>query len=277
MGERLREAPRPSVRYSRSIPPERRGKISGLYRIDIKKKVMLVNTHGIIGKMPGIQRKEWLNGGVLLKTFDAWKLLPTEITERDSEQRRDILAFIAGEKRTPHGAKEYGELPSLESISIEIARLVLENIPEWNNLQPTVQFIIEPEIIRLINQDHKEFMDVEKAVKEFNAGINPMERLERHYDAGVPSNYDEMEREAKQKILGKIVQAIQELATAYASENENEVPDKDELGALASHTSSAVGKIIEDQKRTALRPPPEMGNTPTIPASPRGKRKSKRR
>jgi hypothetical protein len=277
MGERLREAPRPSVRYSRSIPPERRGKTSGVYRIDIKKKVMLVNTHEIIGRMPGIQRKEWFNGGVLLKTFDAWKLLPTEITERDTEQRRDILAFIAGEKRTPHGAKEYGELPSLEAISIEIARLVIENIPEWNALQPTVQFIIEPEIIRLINQDHKEFMDLEKAVKEFNANINPLERLERNYDAGVPSNYVEMEREAKQKILAKIVQKIGELAASYASENDDEIPDQEELCALAGHTSSAVGKILEDQKRTALRPPPDAGNTPTIPASPRGKRKSTRK
>ncbi len=270
MGERLREVPRPSVRYSRSIPPERRGKTSGVYRIDIKKKLLLANTHGIIGKMPGSQRKEWLNGGVLLKTFDAWKLIPTEITDRDTEQRRDILAFIAGEKRTPHGAKEYGELPSLEAISIEIARLVLENIPDWNALQPTVQFIIEPEIIRFINQDHKEFMDLEKAVKEFNANINPLERLERNYDAGVPANYDEMEREAKQKILEKIVEKINELAGAYASENDDEVPGEEELGALAQHTASAVGKILEDQKRTVIRPPRDPNSTPTIPASPRG-------
>lgn len=266
MGERLREASRPSVRYSRSIPPERRGKTSGVYRIDIKKKVMLANTHTVIAKIPGIGRKEWVNGGILLKTFDAWKLIPPKITEFDTEARRDMLSFIAGEKRNRHGGKEYGPLPSLEAISIEIARLVLENIPEWNRLKPTVQFIIEPEIIHLINEDHQEFRDLEKKVKEFNDSINPMERVERNYDPGFPSNYAAMEMEAKQKILARIVRKINELEAAYSGENDDDVPGQEQIGVVAGHTSAAVEKTLKDSKKTGILPIRNADGTSDMPA-----------
>lgn len=251
MVESFRKGPAEATkpRYSLTIPPERRGKISGVYRIDAKKIAEMNATYTSFMKMPGEKRKDWLIGGTLLKAFDGWKLLPPEITENDSEERREILSFIANEQDG-----EYGALPSPEAISIELARILLGTFKEWNELEPATQFIAERDIILFINQNHPEFDEIPEKHDDIK---DEYAILEAPHHLPTKTNYHQANEQIRQKIIAKIIAKIAELAEEYGNDeyDKNRGPSSEEtrLADIAEMTSMSA--------RTAIRPIPPAGES----------------
>ncbi len=262
--KKISEAPKP--RYSQTIPPENRGKITGTYRIDAKKRLELAKTHQRFEKMPGEKRIVWEIGGTLLKAFDTWKLLPLKITETDSSERRSMLTFISGKILDRSGGTLYGPLPSPEAINIELARLVLDEIDEWSALEPSTLFILEPEIISFINQDHREFRNI-PTYEPDNMDL----LLAPHAPEKKPSNHNELVEETRREVLNKIRAKIVELSQQYGT------PE-----AASAKISKIRASVSQAASHAMLPPPyppateenPDQNDRPTIPSGPMAKRKS---
>lgn len=251
MRESLRLVTPAPTRYSKTIPPECRGKTSGTFRIDLKQMGSMPLIHNSFLSMPGEARHEWRNGGILIRSFDAWSMLPPSITENESEERRSILAFIANPKKLPDGSVTYGELPPIEAIGIELARLVLDTIPEWNELERTVQFIIEREIIEFINQKHPEFI-IERQ-KELQLGRYVTQSMD---DVGYTRNAAE-EEQKRLAVVARITEKIVETASYYEGNPESTPNPEDALYrnfmAITESVSAQAANALEHNQQFAHR------------------------
>lgn len=251
MRESLRLVTPAPTRYSKTIAPECRGKTSGTFRIDVTQMGSVPKIHTLFQSMPGEARHEWRNGGILVRSFDAWNMLPPSITETESEERRSILAFIANKKKLPDGSITYGKLPPIEAIGIELARLVLDTIPEWNELERTVQFIIEREIIEFINQKHPEFI-VERQ-KELQLGRYVTQTMD---DVGYSKNADEIERK-RLAVIARITEKIVETSAYYEGNPEStrnlEDPLYRDFMAITESVSEQATRALEDNQQFAHR------------------------
>lgn len=196
-------------RYSSTIPPDRRGLTSGTFRFDLSQRLKRNPTYDIF-KNSGFSTKnllDWNTVAVLLKSFQAWDLLPPEVRGTDCEERRTLIRFIA-EGVPDDTALGSRKLPSADAIMIELARIVLGTINEWNILEPSLQMMLEHEMIEFIGQEHEE-MEIRAEPREEDPHRKFIRELEsNHIQDDRPSNYSELVEKARQRVIRKITEKI---------------------------------------------------------------------
>jgi hypothetical protein len=246
------------ARYSTIRPPEviERTKQSGVFKkIEETKKLKLETIHAVLSKVDGSKRRDWTTSGVLLQMLDSWNLLPPEIRNRESEESDEVIGGILDflGSLNPETGK-FGSLPEIVEIAIELGCAVLETIPEWNKLDRKTQFALEPEIITLVNQQHKEFekspSSRPKPLPQDHKGPTLLHGhelkvlLTPHHFSRQPQNQDEIAENNRQKIIEKISAKIRELAAEIAAQNTN----------LGETTFVDISKITETTARRAMAP-----------------------
>ncbi len=301
MNDRSRKGPaEAATRYSKSIPPEYKGvivkgKTSGVFKRTTnetltKQLEQLLKTYGAFQNIPGEKRREWYIGGTLLKTYEAWKLLPPEVTDRESLERNEMLAFLAGEKINDQGEKKYGPLPSADAIIIEIGRLVLDYVEEWTGLSEEKQHALERTIIQFISQKHEEFDRIPKPSQE-KPQPSPEEMRIRLLSSSLAPpadkapNHEELNEWIRLQVLKKIGNKIIELAWQhdkgiFAEDNEDEDEKFGEtvLVDVSRQTSARTLRAIEPEETEKIAEPETVkaeidpDETPTVPAGPLPKR-----
>jgi len=210
---------------------------------------------------------KWHITAVLLGSFQPWDLLPSEIRENYCEDQEFLMRFVADGVPDSYNSEERN-LPSAEAIMVEISRILLGTIPEWNGLEPSLQTMLEHEIIEFIGQDHEE-MKINIQEDEMDPQKKYIKQLESNHNIDhKPANYSALREEARQKIVKKIAAKI----TSTIQELELD-------GLKLDRTTGA--DIDRIQKSIALSMQKEITPSPkprekldTIPASPDAKRKS---
>lgn len=261
-------------RYSSTIPPERRGRTSGKFRFDLTKTLRQNPTYEGFQRLKHSREElmRWTTTAVLLKSFDTWDLLPPEIRESEAEERNILMRFIADGVRDPQNPGEK-KLPSPEAIMVELARVLLGTIDEWNELEPSIQMTIEHEMIEFIGQHHEE-MDITGTREQADTRAQFIRKLESNHNiANRPADHATRVEEARQRVMAKIVAKLTSVLCELELEGEigdTTYLDIEELekGIRATTRTAAA--------RAAALPPPTPEKRDTIPASPIAKRNSGR-
>ncbi len=281
MNDFERKGPQLAVvpRYSSTIPPERRGHTSGTFRFDLTQKLQDNPTYEGFTRLAYCRDElmSWTTTAVLLKSFDTWDLLPPEARERDSEEQRILMKFVADGVTDPGNASKK-KLPSPEAIMVELARILLGTIDEWNELTPTIQQLLEHEMIVFIGQHHDE-MNILREEKEPPARNEMVRRLEsNHILAHKASNHAELVEAARQKVIAKIVARLVSLLSDLDYEGAPSTPKGlSEVGETTYVDIEQIEKTFRAQAQNVMRaaePPPVQEKRDTIPASPMAKRRS---
>ncbi len=270
-------------RYSSTIPPERRGRTSGKFRFDLTKTLRQNPTYEGFRRLKHSREElmRWTTTAVLLKSFDTWDLLPPEIRESEAEERNILMRFIADGVRDPQNPGEK-KLPSPEAIMVELARVLLGTIDEWNELEPSIQMTIEHEMIEFIGQHHEE-MDITGTREQADTRAQFIRKLESNHNiANRPADHAIRVEEARQRVMAKIVARLTSVLCELELEG-GPVPsysgEREEIRDTTYIDIEELEKGIRATTRTAVAraaalPPPATEKRDTIPASPIAKRNS---